>query len=134
MRSAFVPLLALVVAGGTSASHPKCGITPHFSPNYIFGGDDAAMHEFPWQIAFYAKYPVLGWRHTCGGAIIDENWILTAAHCVQEHIFRVGERIMLGAYNLSNLDGLFFYLIIIIITLCPTLKPDLRKLSSPYFI
>ena len=43
----------------------------------IVGGDDTDVANVPWQIALLsAGYPV------CGGSIIDDDWILTAQHCV----------------------------------------------------
>ena len=41
----------------------------------IIGGTDAAIENFPWQVYFTAG------RYLCGGSIIGEKWILTAAHC-----------------------------------------------------
>ncbi len=42
----------------------------------ITGGTDALISEFPWQIYLTAD------NFSCGGAIISNQWIVTAAHCV----------------------------------------------------
>ena len=45
----------------------------------IFGGENADPHEFPWIV----KINMDSCKHKfCGGSIISENIILTAAHCV----------------------------------------------------
>jgi hypothetical protein len=43
----------------------------------ITGGADANIADFPWQVYFRSGI------YLCGGSIIDENWILTAAHCTR---------------------------------------------------
>lgn len=47
----------------------------------IVGGDDASPGQFPYQISLRIKD-----SHTCGGSIIDNEWILTAAHCVAVNV------------------------------------------------
>ena len=42
----------------------------------ILGGVDALEGKWPWQ----ASVHFVGF-HICGGSIIDEYWILSAAHC-----------------------------------------------------
>lgn len=44
----------------------------------IVGGTEAMPNEFPWQILLTYS----GLNASCGGSIIHESWILTAAHCV----------------------------------------------------
>lgn len=46
-------------------------------PGRIVGGSDAEPGQFPYQVSLRNQH-----SHTCGGSILNENWILTAAHCV----------------------------------------------------
>lgn len=42
----------------------------------VLGGKECEAHSQPWQSALFQ-----GVRLVCGGVLIDNNWILTAAHC-----------------------------------------------------
>lgn len=48
----------------------------------IIGGADASQGDFPYQVSIRHS----GWtpNHFCGGSIIDELHVLTAAHCVED--------------------------------------------------
>ena len=43
----------------------------------ITGGTSVAISDFPWQVFLLAG------NFQCGGSIIDENWVVTAAHCTE---------------------------------------------------
>jgi secreted trypsin-like serine protease len=43
----------------------------------IVGGTDAELHEFPWQVAIFLEDLFF-----CGGALINDQFVLTAAHCL----------------------------------------------------
>lgn len=47
----------------------------------IVNGDKATTGQFPWQVAIYYEEPGYIPSRGCGGSIIHENWILSAAHC-----------------------------------------------------
>ena len=48
----------------------------------IVGGDNADIEDYPYQAALL--YNSGGWSYAyCGASIINEYWILTAAHCVE---------------------------------------------------
>lgn len=61
----------------------QCGV-PVVSPllrSRIVGGHEAKRCGWPWQVSLQ-RQGRHGWFHTCGGSIIHEQWIITAAHCV----------------------------------------------------
>ena len=46
----------------------------------ITGGTEAPEGKYPWQVRLYSSMDdKIGF---CGGSIIDDKWILTAAHCL----------------------------------------------------
>jgi len=85
-------LVNLIEAGS------KCGVASVNSERgwRIIGGVDAKKGEFPWQVTI--KGPS-GSGHNCGGTIINDQWILTAAHCPETSV------IVLGDYNMKTKDG-----------------------------
>ena len=46
----------------------------------IINGEDADIKDSPWQVSFQ-NYSYGDWDHYCGGSIIKNKWIVTAAHC-----------------------------------------------------
>ncbi|XP_053307522.1 transmembrane protease serine 9-like [Spea bombifrons] len=63
--------------------------------NRIIGGTECAPNSQPWQSALYYFD-----EHVCGGVLIDENWVLTAAHCNLPSI-----QVRLGDHNLLVYEG-----------------------------
>jgi secreted trypsin-like serine protease len=47
----------------------------------IKGGTKAVNHEYPWHATIY-HYDSSSLKYKCGGSIIRDNKIITAAHCV----------------------------------------------------
>lgn len=48
----------------------------------IIGGDEAGFNEFPWIVKLiYFK------RFYCGGMVINDRYVLSAAHCVKGQVF-----------------------------------------------
>jgi len=49
----------------------------------VFNGQDADCNEWPWQAAIVAGDGNKFTRHICGGALVNENHIISAAHCME---------------------------------------------------
>lgn len=67
--------------------------TPYF-PSSIINGKPAGLTEFPHVVALgYAREDV--YDFDCGGTLIADNWIVTAAHCIKDRrkpvIVRLGK-------------------------------------------
>lgn len=50
----------------------------------IVGGTNATIEDFPWQISLRINTGAT-LSHTCGGSVLNEEWVLTAAHCVRDY-------------------------------------------------
>ena len=66
--------------------NPPCFPAPNFSllpPGHlraqeskVLEGEECKPHSQPWQTALFQ-----GVRLVCGGVLIADDWVLTAAHC-----------------------------------------------------
>jgi len=56
----------------------NCGIKPNQIGAQIVGGEEAGPYSLPWQVALVPPYSSSPF---CGGTLISDRHVLTAAHC-----------------------------------------------------
>ncbi|MCB5409626.1 serine protease [Pseudogemmobacter faecipullorum] len=70
-----------VASGGKAARTAAAAEAP--SGAKVVGGTIAADGAWPWQVALtLADQPVSANSQFCGGSMVMDQWVLTAAHCV----------------------------------------------------
>lgn len=93
------PALALVLAVVFSVASPASaaidGDVPHSGRPRIIGGTNTYIMVHPWQVEILLQND-----SSCGGSIINNLWILTAAHCA------IGADTILVRYGSSVSDPL----------------------------
>ncbi|MGJ2342679.1 S1 family serine peptidase, partial [Salmonella enterica subsp. enterica serovar Paratyphi A] len=62
--------------------------------NRIVGGEEAVPNAWPWQVGLF-----IDGLYFCGGSLISDTVILTAAHCTDDATFF---RVVLGGHEINN--------------------------------
>ncbi|KAK3731505.1 hypothetical protein QZH41_008533 [Actinostola sp. cb2023] len=61
----------------------------------IIGGRRADRGAHPWQVMLWNKSKG---KHFCGGTLVSDSWVLTAAHCVSKILVPSNVRLRLGKH------------------------------------
>ncbi|XP_012868145.1 PREDICTED: chymotrypsinogen B2-like [Dipodomys ordii] len=86
------------VLGSAFAGQEGCGI-PAIPPEVsglsrVVGGEDAVPGSWPWMVYIQYKDGI----YFCGGALISEEWVVTAAHCM----VTTADKVVAGEFNLDS--------------------------------
>ncbi|XP_066582475.1 serine proteinase stubble-like isoform X2 [Prorops nasuta] len=96
----------MTVAAAAESKNLQCGVPPLFPrpETRIVGGKDASFGRWPWQVSV-RRTSFFGFSstHRCGGAVLNENWIATAGHCVDD-LLTSQIRIRVGEYDFSSVQ------------------------------
>lgn len=72
----------------------------------VVGGRDAREHEAPYIVSLQVDRAGSGsFSHVCGGSILTEIWILSAAHCITEVGLTLDYQIVAGQHDLAAVSG-----------------------------
>lgn len=83
----FIILIASIILAVSCQNNSKvvnpvgCGKRLSDFPNKIVGGYKATVGDWGWQVGINYNG-----RHLCGGALLNEWWMVTAAHCVAGYL------------------------------------------------
>ncbi|XP_065581578.1 serine proteinase stubble-like isoform X2 [Artemia franciscana] len=100
----------LKVTGAPNNSGRQCGVqnTVKKQPTMrVVGGSNSIYGAWPWQTSV-RRTSFFGFSstHRCGGTLLNEQWVITAAHCVED-LLLTQIRIRLGEYDVSSLTEEF---------------------------
>ncbi|XP_065359668.1 chymotrypsin-1-like [Calliphora vicina] len=103
-RTSTVLLLIIAYLTANTVTAKLIKPLPHVTKQErIVGGSTAEEGLAPYQVSLQNF-----WGHSCGGAIIDTEWILTAAHCVVNKD-AADILVLTGTQDLTDLTGVFYY-------------------------
>ncbi|XP_075978588.1 trypsin-7-like [Anticarsia gemmatalis] len=89
----------------------------------IYGGNNVSIKDFPYQVSIYIGKGDQDDHFNCGGSIISNNYILTAAHCLEDMqvsqvvvragsadlktgtIIKITDMILHPDYNIDTIDN-----------------------------
>ncbi|XP_040982203.1 chymotrypsin-like protease CTRL-1 isoform X1 [Aquila chrysaetos chrysaetos] len=95
-RMAFLWAVACLALASTVSGCGVPAISPsvHYSER-IINGQNAVPGSWPWQVSLQTR----SGSHFCGGSLINENWVVTAAHCEFNPYSHV---VILGQYDRNS--------------------------------
>lgn len=89
-----------VIQGEGKATY-ECGLANSLSTGRITGGSETLANQYPW-VAHLRVFFWSGDSAMCTGTLINQQWILTAAHCTYGV---VNVTVTLGAHDITTFNA-----------------------------
>lgn len=97
-----VSVMTGLVVSSSAFAGPEVKLTKSTADEMrIVGGEEAKPHSLPYQVSLQG----LDGGHFCGGSIIGEDVVLTAAHCVENMSTNPNLQVHVGAHNIKQSVG-----------------------------
>ncbi|KAH7640801.1 serine proteinase stubble-like [Dermatophagoides farinae] len=98
----FTTPLSITTSSLNGKHQQQCGITQLRPRTKVVGGMNSAFGAWPWQVSV-RRISFFGFSstHRCGGALLNNQWIATAGHCVDD-LLLTQIRIRVGEYDFSS--------------------------------
>jgi len=84
----------------------KCGLANRLTATSIqykiVGGQETKTNEYPWQVALVVEAEDGYLDYFCGGSLISDQWVLTAANCFEDGALPEDYQVILGMHQMSD--------------------------------
>ncbi|XP_032621058.2 serine protease 27-like [Chelonoidis abingdonii] len=108
-------LLTLEPTDGAPASQNQAVSGKLLVSGRIFSGQDAKAGAWPWQVSVQ-----INGFHICGGSLISESWVVSAAHCFAQFGANALYRVQLGENQIFGQSRLHSFALVKRIILHPS--------------
>ncbi|XP_030418129.1 serine protease 27-like [Gopherus evgoodei] len=109
------PLVFLISITGSPASQNQEVSGKQLVSGRIFNGQDAKAGAWPWQVSVQRNS-----LHICGGSLISESWVVSAAQCFDSSVATSSYRVQLGENQIFGQSRLHSFALVKRIILHPS--------------
>ncbi|RMZ94641.1 chymotrypsin-like protease CTRL-1 [Brachionus plicatilis] len=100
MKTFYLAIIALAFNGliNGELSQPGCGLRPLEDPARVISGTEATPGDWAWSVSL-----TMNGRHFCGGVLIDDTTVVSAAHCFSGSSYiNPALRVDIGVHDRNN--------------------------------